>query len=354
MKMKFLATGIGSMPFTDPEQAVDVSLTKVANAPFWPQLPQLAFTEQMVNQFCEGIPCIVVDQENKRIYFNTAGDCRNKLAEFYKKYDAAMNPQTGDGDCAFMKITPEFSRGICAMEKRLQSLGRKLPFVKVQTTGPFTFALTLADEKKRPIYFNDKFRDVATKALAMKCRWQIRKFQPFAERIICFVDEPILSAIGSSAFGLIKREAVVSHLAELIAAIHADHAIAGIHCCGSSDWSALADAGADIISFDAYGFGDSIVLYPDAVRMHLQRGGMLAFGIIPTSKSIREESTQSLEERLEGLIDQLASKGIDRSLIVEQALITPACGTGLLEPEDALKVFDLLDRLSEAMREKYQ
>jgi hypothetical protein len=354
MKMKFLATGIGSMPFTDPEQAVEVSLTKVAEAPFWPQLPQRGFTEQMVNQYCEGLPCIVIDPKEERIYFNTAADCSDQLAEFHKKYSAAMDPETGDGNCASMAITPAFSKGLYAMEKRLLSLGRKLPFVKVQTTGPFTFALSIADENKRAIFYNEKFLDVAIKALAMKCRWQIRKFQPFAEQVLCFIDEPILMAFGSSAYASRKRAEVVAHFADLIAAIHADHAIAGIHCCGNTDWSILAEAGADIINFDAYGYGETIALYPDAIREHLQRGGMLAFGIIPTSKAIREESAKTLEDRLEGLIDQLASKGIDRNRIIDQALITPACGTGLLEPEDALRVFDLLDQLSKAMRNKYQ
>jgi hypothetical protein len=354
MKMKFLATGIGSMPFTDPEQAVDVSLSKVADAPFWPQLPQLAFTERMVNQYCEGLPCIVIDRKEERIYFNTAADGTDRLAVFHKQYDAAMNPETGDGNCASMAITPEFSRGIYAMERRLLSLGRKLPFIKVQTTGPFTFALSMTDENKRAIYYNDKFHDVAIKALAMKCRWQIRKFQPFAEKVICFIDEPIPMTFGSSAYASLKREDVVSHLAEVIAAIHADHAIAGIHCCGNTDWSILVDAGVDIINFDAYGYGDTIVMYPDAIRKHLQRGGMLAYGIIPTSKAVRDESSKSLENRLETLIDQLASIGIDRQLLVEQALITPACGTGLLEIEDTLRVFDLLNQLSKAMRNKYQ
>jgi hypothetical protein len=354
MITRFLATGIGSMPFTDPEQAVDVSLSKVADAPFWPQLPQLAFTEQMVNQYCEGLPCIVMDREKERMYFDTAGDFSDKLAEFYKKYSAAMNPETGDGDCASMAITPEFSRGIYAMERRLLSLGRKLPFVKVQTTGPFTFALSMTDENKRAIYYNEKFHDVAIKALAMKCRWQIQKFQPFAERVICFIDEPIPMTFGSSAYASLKREDVVSHLSEVIAAIHADHAIAGTHCCGNTDWSILVDAGVDIINFDAYGYGETVAMHPDAIRKHLQRGGMLAYGIIPTSKAIREESSKSLEDRLEGLINLLASRGIDRQLLVEQALITPACGTGLLEIEDTLRVFDLLSQLSKAMRNKYQ
>ena len=354
MKPKFLATGIGSMPFTHADQAVDVSLSKAGDAPFWPQLPKLAFNEKMEVQYSEGIPSIVIDREKERMYFDTAGDYYDKLAEFYEAYMAAMDPDAGDGNCNSMAITSEFSKGIYAMEERLSSLGRKLPYVKVQTTGPCSFALTIVDENKRAIYYNEEFRDVVIKALAMKCRWQIQKFQPFARQVICFVDEPILSAFGSSTYVSVKRDDVVSHLAEIVEAIHADRAIAGVHCCGNTEWSILVDAGVDIINFDAYGYGETIAMYPDAIRKHLQRGGMLAYGVVPTSRDIRKENVKSLEDRLERLMDQLASKGIDRQLIFEQTLLTPSCGTGLLEPEDALRVFDLLDLLSKTMREKYQ
>jgi len=353
MKLKFLATGIGSMPFVNAGQAVDVSLSKVGDAPFWPQLPRLAFTENMEIQYSEGIPAVVIDRKNERIFFDTAADYYDKLAAFYETYLAAMDPETGDGNCASMAIGPEFSRGIFAMEERLRSLGRKLPFVKVHTTGPCTFALTITDESKRSIYYNEEFRDLVVKALAMKCRWQIQKFQPFAGQVICFVDEPILAAFGSSTYVSLKRDDIVSHLAEMAAAIHADRALAGVHCCGNTEWSILVDAAVDIISFDAYGYGETVTMYPDAIRKHLQRGGMLAYGVVPTSPAVREENVQSLKDRLERLMDQLASKGIDRQLVVEQAILTPSCGTGTLDSEDALRVFDLLDSLSKTMREKY-
>jgi methionine synthase II (cobalamin-independent) len=353
MKLKFLATGIGSMPFTDAEQAVDLSLSKIGDAPFWPQLPQLSFTEKMEIQYCEGIPSIVIDRENGRIHFETAGDYYDTLAEFYETYLAAMDPETGNGNCEAMAITRDFASGIYAMEKRLHFISRKLPFIKVQTTGPCTFALMITDESKRAIYYNEEFRDVVIKALAMKCRWQIQKFQPFAEQVICFVDEPILSAFGSSTYVSLRREDIVSHLSEMVTAIHADRALAGVHCCGNTEWSILADAGVDIINFDAYGYGETIAMYPDAIHKHLERGGALAYGVVPTSKAVQQENVESLKNRLEQLMDLLASKGIDRQLLLDHSVITPSCGTGSLEPEDALRVFELLGPLSKAMREKY-
>ena len=40
-------------------------------------------------------------------------------------------------------------------------------------------------------------------------------------------------------------------------------------------------------------------------------------------------------------------------IIVEQAMITPSCGTGVLDTEDAEKVFELTSELSKAMKAQY-
>jgi hypothetical protein len=353
MKTQFLATGIGSMPFEDADYAVNVSLTKLTGAPIWPQLPKLGLHEQMEIQYSEGMPCVVIDEEKHRMYIDTAQDYSEAFAEFYENYMTAMDPDEGTGDCSSMAISPAFSKGIYALEKRLKADGKKLPWLKVQTTGPCSFALTIVDENKRAIYYNDEFRDVVVKSLAMKCRWQIQKFRPYAENIICFIDEPILSAFGSSTYVSVKREDVVAVLQEVIDAVHADGGIAGIHCCGNTEWSILIDAGVDMVNFDAFEFGDTIAMYADSVKTLLERGGMLAWGVIPTSKAIREQTVESLEAQLEKAMDNLAAKGIDKQLIVNQAVISPSCGTGSMDVEDAEKVFEMVKNLSARMKAKY-
>jgi hypothetical protein len=52
-------------------------------------------------------------------------------------------------------------------------------------------------------------------------------------------------------------------------------------------------------------------------------------------------------------MDALSAKGIDRGLIARQAIITPSCGTGSMEPGDAEKVFEMLADLSVAMKKIY-
>jgi len=349
---KFLSTGIGSMPFADPDYAVKVAIERMG-APIWPQLPKQGMNEQMEIQYSEGMPCVVIDREKHRMFLDTAGDHSEALAAFYEGYMGAMDPDSGTGDCSAMAISPEFSKGIYAMEKKLKADGRKLPWLKCQTTGPCSFALTIVDENKRAIYYNEELRDVIVKALAMKCRWQLQKFRPYAENLICFIDEPILSAFGSSTYVSVKREDVVALVNELVQAVHADKGLAGVHCCGNTEWSILIDAGVDIVNFDAFEFGQTIAMYPDHVKKHLAAGGMLAWGVVPTSPKIREQTVDSLAAHLEKMMDNLAAKGISKQLIVEQAILTPSCGTGSMDVADAEKVFDMLAALSKAMKAKY-
>jgi hypothetical protein len=353
-KPKFLATAIGSLPLSDPAKAVDLVLATIPEAPIWPQLPRLGINEHMEIQYSEGMPNAMVDHAKGRLYIDTSKDYSEAFAAFYEAYMAATEAPAGSGDFSAMAISPEFSKGIYALESRLKSEGKKRPYVKVQTTGPCSFALTITDESKRAIYYNEEFRDVIIKALAMKCRWQIQKFKPFGQQTICFIDEPILSAFGSSTYVSVKREDVVAHLKEVIDAVHAEGGLAGVHCCGNTEWSILIDAGVDILNFDAFGFGETIAMYAGAVNALLQRGGAIAWGVVPTSPAIREQTPETLVAHFEKMADHLASKGVEKQMILEQAIITPSCGTGSMEVADAEKVFQTLPAVSQALRTRHQ
>jgi hypothetical protein len=341
-----LATAIGSLPHANADDAVQVVLKSIPDAPIWPQLPANGLNEQMEIQYSEGIPRTVIDHAKGRMYIDTTGDPSMELAGFYENFLA-------ENVDAFA-ISPEFSKGIYAMQAALEAVGGKRSFVKLQTTGPISFGLTIVDENKRAIYYNPDFIDVVVKALAMKCRWQIRRFRKFAENVICFIDEPILSAFGSSTYVSVTREDVVAKLGEVVEAVHAEGALAGVHCCGNTEWPILMDAGADIVNFDAFDYGETIALYPQAVKRHLEAGKALAWGIVPTnSVKIRAETAESLAVKFDSVVNHLAAAaGLDRELILRQALVTPSCGTGSLPVADAERVFSTLRELSVLLREK--
>jgi hypothetical protein len=353
-KPKFLACAVGSMPHDDAAKAVDVVLASIPEAPIWPQLSGRGLNEQMEIQYSEGMPCRVIDREKGRMYFETSGDYTDAFTSFYEAYIQAMDPDDGTGDVSSMAISPDFAAGIYELEERLKSNGGTRPFVKCHTTGPCSFALTIVDENKRALFYNEEFRDVIIKALAMKCRWQIQKLAPYCDSVICFIDEPILAGFGSSTYVSVSRDEVIAAIGELVDAIHAEGAIAGIHCCGNTEWSIPIDAGAEIVNFDAFQYGETIAMYPDHVKSHLESGRALAWGVVPTSVEIRDQTVDTLVDHYQRMVDNLVKKsGLDKQLIHEQTLLTGSCGTGSMEVADAEQVFEITGALSQALRAKH-
>lgn len=338
-----MATGIGSFPHPDASAACEVILKTLPEMPLWPQLSKADYREQMEIQFSEGMPRVVLDEAKQRMYFDTGGDPTSELEKFYENCVAE--------NLEHFRISPDFSRGISEMEKRLAGKDlSSVKFFKSQVTGPVTFGLAIVDENKRSIYYNDVFRDVVVKGITMKARWLLDRFKPLGLNQVCFVDEPILSAFGSSTYVSVHREDVVSNINEVIETVHADGTLAGTHCCGNTEWPILIDAGVDIISFDAYEYGDTVAYYPDRIKTFLEEGGALAWGIVPTSEKSNQETPESLVENLKGKVKKLAGKGINEDLIWERCLLTPSCGTGSLSVELAEKIFDHLAEVSRLLR----
>ncbi|MBF8251580.1 MAG: methionine synthase [Deltaproteobacteria bacterium] len=73
-KPRWLATGIGSLPVLDPEEAVSLVLEYLPEIPIWPQLPQRGPVEGMVWQYSEGMPRIRADVKSNKIWIDAAGD----------------------------------------------------------------------------------------------------------------------------------------------------------------------------------------------------------------------------------------------------------------------------------------
>ncbi len=338
-----LATGIGSFPHKDVERTCDLILETIPEIPIWPQLPNANFREQMEAQYSEAFPNVVIDDSKKKMYFSTGGESTAELERFYESYM--------EENLDHFQISAEFSRGIYAMEKRLSSdKPSSIQFFKSQVTGPVTFGLATVDENKRALYYNEVYRDVVIKGITMKARWLLDKFKVLGYKQLCFVDEPVLTGFGSSTYVSVQREDVVHDLNEVVEAVHAAGALAGTHCCGNTEWPILIDAGVDIISFDAFEFGETIAYYSDRTKEFLENGGVLAWGIVPTSEKIVEETADSLTARLKERIKHLASKGINEDLIWEKCLLTPSCGTGSLPVELSEKVFNTLAEVSRILR----
>jgi methionine synthase II (cobalamin-independent) len=326
----FNTTGIGSLPHTDPVEACNIVLESV-DIPFWPQLPHRSFRESMGPQYSEGFPFIRIDGDN--LHVEQAEDAAS--AAFYE----AIAGKTG------FPISAEYAAGLHAFIDILKQKNQHLDTVKGHITGPLTFALSLTDKQKRPIFFDDEMRELSLELLKGKASWQIDILKPFAEKVLIFVDEPILTALGTSTYIGVSNEEASRMLREIVNYIHECGGLAGIHCCGKADWPLVLSSGIDVFNFDAFDYGDTLVIYPEEISAFLNNNGVIAWGIVPTTEAIKEVNFELLRERLENGLTSLEKIGIPGEMLRQQALITPSCGTGSLDVKDALKVFSLLKDL---------
>ena len=113
----------------------------------------------------------------------------------------------------------------------------------------------------------------------------------------------------------------------------------------------LLSTNLDILSFDAYGYLETVALYPKELKTFLERGGILAWGIIPTSEAILKEDPQSIVNRFKKGIEILVKKGIDPALL-QRAIITPSCGTASLSIPLAERVCEVTAEVSRRLKEK--
>jgi hypothetical protein len=211
--------------------------------------------------------------------------------------------------------------------------------------------MTVTDENKRPIAYNPELYEVAVQGMAMKARWIARRLRGIAEDALVVLDEPYLCSFGS-AFVNVARGDVIAAIDGAAAAIHKEGALAGLHCCGNTDWSLVLSTGLDVINFDAFEFFQGLSLYPAELQSFLERGGVLSWGIVPASGAINDLNAHSLLGMLDDHVAHLAAKGMDRGTLYRQALLTPSCGLGTQSVQNTERVIDVLVELSALIRQR--
>ena len=340
---------IGSLPMDDHEKAAGLVLEYVPEIPLWVQLPVYR-EEGMVAQFLPGMPGVVTEGDKTFIDRNKPGFDEEILA-FYEDYLMVGEGGLDLSESRFAMTGAE-ARGFMEMKRRIAELPEKPVAVKGQITGPITFATGTTDREGRAIFYDDELRDVAVKQLAMKAAWQTRELTSFGKPVMVFFDEPALAGFGSSAFLTITREAVMEALNEMSRTVHAEGGLSGVHVCANTEWDLLLDSEIKVISFDAYAYFDKFMLYGPKIKSFIERGGILAVGIVPTTPAevIEKEDVDSLFRMWEDQLARLEGLGLTKERIIERTLITPSCGTGSLPLPLAVKVLDMTRGLSRKIR----
>ena len=346
-----LSVLIGSLPLAEHDQALKLVLKYTPEIPLWIQLP-VHKKEGMIAQFMAGMPGLRATADGGFIDTARAGFDRD-LIHFYEDYLAVMEGNADLSDSRFL-LDEDSAKGFFVFVEGLKRLSAPPVAVKGQVTGPFTFCTGILDQNKKAIIYDEQIKDAAVKLLALKSRWQVRQLSQFGCPVIIFFDEPALAGFGSSEFISISKDAIINSLEEVIAAVHAEGGLAGVHVCANTDWSLILDSAADIVSFDAYSYFERFVLYKENIKEFLNAGKIIAWGIVPTLKvdKLENETAESLINQWREKAAQIEKLGIDSNQLISQSLITPSCGAGSLSAGLAIKVLELTREVSDQIRLK--
>ncbi len=327
-----MITGIGSFPFTNIDEAIDLIFSTCSEIPFWPQLPKRSPLENMYTTFLEGVPCVVIDPEKNTAFMDT-GKVEG-IEQFYEDF-------ANDNLDAF-KISERVAPGFWRFLERLKEVGDGAKYIKCQVTGPFSMGLGLKDEADKPVIYNSAFYDIIKKALHMKAKWMVHMIKTIypEKEIIIFFDEPYMVSFGS-AYISISKEEVISLFNEVLGGIPAWR---GVHVCGNTDWSVLFNSDIDIINYDVYEYLDTIFYYREDLNRFLAKGGWIAPGIVPSTEKIRDASKEELQECLSSFTNKM--REIKPDLQQKDFLITTSCGVGSLTNTEAKKAMELLKTLA--------
>jgi len=334
---EFLPMNVGSLPHTEPEVARDLMMALFPDVPGWPQLPKRSFLENMYVQFSEGFPGIVLEED--RIYVDRTRDLSADLERLYLAYL--------ENDVDSYEIGADYAAGLALW---LAAACDSCRAVKGQVTGPISWGLTVVDQHRRPVLYDEVLADAVAKHLRLKAVWQERRLRRLHPTTIMLLDEPYMSSFGS-AYVALTRDQAVALMEEVLRGLQG---LKGIHCCGNTDWSVVLSTSVDILSFDTYDYAESLSLYAGEVRDFLQRGGTIAWGVVPRDRErLAQERTQTLVDRLHDAMNLLVSKGVRFDDLLGASLVSPCCGLGTLSVEDAERALALTAGVSREMRRRY-
>jgi methionine synthase II (cobalamin-independent) len=312
------ATGIGSMPGTDPAEACRVVFGELPAFPFLPELPGRGPGADMAGRTAALLVDLPV-QVTPRGW---------KLADRPGR-DAS-------------RAAGYWSQDLDALEEIADGYTGPL---KVQVCGPWTLAASLELSRSvNPVLADPGAVADLTASLAEGLAAHaadVRKRLP-AATLVVQLDEPSLPAVlagrvptasGLSAIAAVDRAVAAQRLA---AVLSAPAAATVVHCCGrvATTFPEILAAGPSAVSFD---LGQLPVRETDRIAELAEAGLGLLVGALPAASAIRPPGgpPQDPRQTAETVVAMWRRTGLPDAHFAAQVVVTPACGLAGVSPEGA-------------------
>jgi hypothetical protein len=326
-------TAMGIMPHGSVALALGPALA--LDIPFWPQLPAISFHEDMYVQAMENFPGVVIDEVGRRIYVDSS-----KFMDDLPGYlESEESPEP-------FRLSPAFSlvyRHFLTLDVSAYKA------VRGQMISPVSLTLKITDENGKPIAYNDEMRSLVFSFIQKKVNIQRAELAGRNGNAFVWLDDPGLQFIFSAMSGYDASKAK----AELTDFFNGIEGPRGLHLCGNPDWDFLFTLPLEIVSFNAYAFGDVVATY-ESVKRFIAEGNIISWGIVPTLfEEFTAEDVESIARRLLAMWAILEAKGVSRETIARNSLIAPAtCNLMNIDKTVTVdKAFGLLREVSRYLRD---
>ncbi len=312
------ATGIGSMPGTDPAEAIAVVLGELPDFPYLPELPGRGPGADLTGRTAALLVGLSVETTTGgwRFAARPGRDMRHAAGLLQRDLDALE--QAADGCDTTLKVA------IC---------------------GPWTMAATieLARSQNPALHDPGAVADL-TESLAEGVAAhvaEVRKRVPGAT-VLLQVDEPALPAALAgrvpTASGLNRIAAVDAAVttAALRTVLTAAKAFAIVHCCAPDvPFKILRDCGAGAVGFDLSLLGQD---EEDGLAETAEAGLGILAGTTTTTTELERGNRASSPAPRETAAEVIAlwrRMGLLAAKLTEQVVITPSCGLAGASPAGA-------------------
>jgi len=297
---------MGIVPHKDVARAMELSFG--LDIPFWPQLPNMSFYEDMYAQASENFPGMTVDPQQQAVLFDSS-----RFEQEVVNYSERMN------DPDYFLPSEVYSR---SYRKFVSSDLHDYIAVRGQVTGPVSFGFRVLDETQRPIIYNDSVRGFLFDFMQRKINAQYRQLREKNTRAFVWVDEPSLGFVFAGTSGYCDAQTT----SDYVSFFEGVEGVKALHLCANVNLPYILNLGAELVSFDAYQIEAMPKAYSPAVADFLGRGGVIAWGTVPIDTvGLGKESAESLAKLLVGYWDVLSREsGIATEQIASRALLAPA------------------------------
>lgn len=321
------ATGIGSLPGTDPLEAARTVAGELPRLPYLPELPARGVGADLIGRTA----ALLVDLATEVV---PSG------------YRITARPGR------------EHRRGVDLLRTDLDAMDEALEatrpaWVKVQAAGPWTLTAGVELRTGHRVLTDRGARREFAASLAEGLAGHVAEVARRTEaRVVVQLDEPSLPAVlaGSlptpSGFGTVSAVPEPDAEALLRTVIEALPEPVIVHCCApKAPIGLLRAAGAGALALDA-GFLGSHSAALDAVGEAWDAGTPLLLGLVPSVRAAgREPALRDLARPAYDLADQI---GFTRSRLAELVVPTPTCGLAGATPDWSRRAMTLARDLGNA------